>query len=752
MLKSTYLLLGVASFLYSTSVAQAESLSNQVNILNSELNLVDRSANIDSGLFSQIKFSNQNNLSLFSKADFNHVTIKLNNLEKPLTEIAISEQKKKLFISQKTTKELSSIAKKTPEQNVLPTKLAETDFLNYQTTTEGLDKIISVNNSLAQSPNVSQMRDVQPGDWAYEALRSLVDRYGCIVGFPNQTYRGNKALTRYEFAAGLNACLQQIERLIASSEAINQEDLETLNRLSQEFEAELAMIAGRVDNLEGRVAFLEDHQFSTTTILNGEVIFAIADAFGGGPPGGCTPLELTLRNGRTDNLVNCGVRVDNEAISTAGDPETNTVFVNLTRLGLQTSFTGKDRLRTFLVTGNFSDGGFTNPESLNTNMARLSYQAGLENDVILDILEYRFPVFSDRVAISVIPFGFSLSSVLTANSPYFDIGRGSISRFGQLNPIYRIGGVLDAGAGFDWLISDEFRLQAAYGTANSSDPDEGFFGSDHSALGVQLLFQPFENLTTGITYVNAYSSDGTLGTFTGSVNAETNGLWSGGRLPRAGMGAFPGAGVEIGDFPAQINAVGGTVQWRVVNNLTFGASAAYAFTNFLKEIPEFDLDGDPGIGNPPVAGEKPFGDTLTYQVSLGFTDPFGREGDLLAFIFGMPPKLVNAGPTAAGQSVPFFEQVVRDEEPVQITDNDPRAFLRSDEDGDPDNNNLRPEGTAKQFGREDEATSLHFEFFYRFKVNDNIWITPGFFFVTNPGHIEDNDTLYVGTIRTTFRF
>ncbi len=93
------------------------------------------------------------------------------------------------------------------------------------------------------------------------------------------------------------------------------------------------------------------------------------------------------------------------------------------------------------------------------------------------------------------------------------------------------------------------------------------------------------------------------------------------------------------------------------------------------------------------------------------------------------------------------------EEPVTVTDNDPRQFLtRSPVLDDPDNDFLLQEGTVDQFGREDEATSLQFEFFYRFKVNDNIWITPGFFFVTNPGHIANNDTIYVATIRTTFRF
>ena len=68
-------------------------------------------------------------------------------------------------------------------------------------------------SSIGQVTNVNQLRDVSPTDWAYEALRSLVDRYGCISGFPNQTYRGNQPLSRYEFAAGLNSCLNQIERL-----------------------------------------------------------------------------------------------------------------------------------------------------------------------------------------------------------------------------------------------------------------------------------------------------------------------------------------------------------------------------------------------------------------------------------------------------------------------------------------------------------------------------------------------------------
>ena len=119
----------------------------------------------------------------------------------------------------------------------------------------------STDAAMEQVTNVTQLRDVSPGDWAFEALRSLVERYGCIAGYPDGTYRGNRAMSRYEFAAGLNACLQQVERLIASSTAdfVTRGDLETLQRLVQEFQTELTTLGTRVDALDGRVAFLEDH-------------------------------------------------------------------------------------------------------------------------------------------------------------------------------------------------------------------------------------------------------------------------------------------------------------------------------------------------------------------------------------------------------------------------------------------------------------------------------------------------------------
>ncbi|KAM3104395.1 iron uptake porin, partial [Phormidesmis sp. 146-33] len=177
------------------------------------------------------------------------------------------------------------------------------------------------NNTAAagQVTSVSQLSDVRPTDWAFQALQSLVERYGCIAGYPDKTYRGNRALTRFEFAAGLNACLDRVNELIAAATAdlVKKEDLATLQKLQEEFAAELATLRGRVDALEARTTTLEKQQFSTTTKLAGEAIFAVTDEFG----------------------------VD-------GTNGNNTVFQNRVRLALNTSFTGKDLLVTRLAAGN----------------------------------------------------------------------------------------------------------------------------------------------------------------------------------------------------------------------------------------------------------------------------------------------------------------------------------------------------------------------------------------------------------------
>ena len=113
--------------------------------------------------------------------------------------------------------------------------------------------------SSEQVTSVTQFSDVQPTDWAYQALSQLVERYGCVAGYPNGTFRGGRAMTRWEASALLNACLDRVTEVT-----------DELKKLLAEFGAELAVLKGRVDGLETKVGVLEAQQFSTTTKLRGE--------------------------------------------------------------------------------------------------------------------------------------------------------------------------------------------------------------------------------------------------------------------------------------------------------------------------------------------------------------------------------------------------------------------------------------------------------------------------------------------------
>jgi len=80
-------------------------------------------------------------------------------------------------------------------------------------------------SSREQVTSITQFSDVYPTDWAYQALSNLIERYGCVAGYPNGTYRGNRAMTRFEAAALLNACLDRVTEVT-----------DELKRLMKEFE------------------------------------------------------------------------------------------------------------------------------------------------------------------------------------------------------------------------------------------------------------------------------------------------------------------------------------------------------------------------------------------------------------------------------------------------------------------------------------------------------------------------------------
>ena len=231
--------------------------------------------------------------------------------------------------------------------------------------------------SQEQVTSISQFSDVKPTDWAYQALSNLVERYGCVAGYPNGTFKGGQAMTRYEAAALLNACLDRVT-----------ETTDELKKLMQEFEKELAVLRGRVDGLEAKVGELQATQFSTTTKLSGQATFVVgANTFSG-------------------SAINTGANTVNRAPNEfTGRPRTPVPLPNATtfnydvQLTFDTSFTGKDLLRTNLRAGNFGNSVFGGePHSLGLAELEVAFEedcgTGVDcGDVVsIDKLFYQWPL------------------------------------------------------------------------------------------------------------------------------------------------------------------------------------------------------------------------------------------------------------------------------------------------------------------------------------------------------------------------
>ncbi len=465
---------------------------------------------------------------------------------------------------------------------------------------EQIEEYNQQKSSLEQITNVSELKDVVPTDWAYEALRNLVERYSCIVGYPDSTFRGNRALSRWEFATGLNACLNTLERLLQENISVLKEDIEKLKRLTEEFRQELTVLGTRIDNLESRVAFLEDHQFSPTTKLTGEVVFAVAAAS------------------------------DNQA-----------VFQNRVRLYLETSFTGKDLLSTGLAAGASPRFQFSaNPEAIpggETSVGVLTFQDYADNDVILDYLSYFFPL-GEGADFFVTAYAGATSDYLptAGNDPIDDFGdggSGALSLFGAHNALYYIGG--GTGAGFNFRLSDFIQLSASYlaGPSSAANPEagSGFFNGDYAALG-QITFTPNDNLTLALTYVNSYHQTGTALFNYGFATIDSQ--------------LFGVVGTSLANFPGGTGA-------RVSGN-SFGIEASYRLS------PKFTVSAWGGYTNANITNFKlDNGEIWTYALTLAFPDLF-KQGSLGGVIVGVEPYLGNPqqlGFVGAANKIPLHLEV-----------------------------------------------------------------------------------------------
>ncbi|MEH1929494.1 MAG: iron uptake porin [Nostoc sp.] len=441
------------------------------------------------------------------------------------------------------------------------------------------------NNVAGQVTSVSQLSDVKPTDWAFQALQSLVERYGVITGYTDGTFKGDRSLTRYEFAAGLNAALNRLNELIATSttDLVKREDLDTLKKLQEQFSPELAQLRGRLDTLEVRSAKLESTQFSTTTKLIGRAQIVVGSVLAG------------------NNVV------------TKTPAAHNPTLQGLTSLRLNTSFTGKDSLGITLSGGSIESLGQTRAGLLGTYEGRTADNASItfaRNQIILGGVRYRFlPYPNTQVNIYALSDGASEIGLSGPINPYFEsssaTGGNGISRFSRRSLVYNYG---DSGAGIAVLqgLGKQVQLGLAYSAPNGNNPtaNNGFFKGRYLALAQLIYYSSDRNFRVAGTYVNTYSPANTIG-FSGTNFGPADGS----NLINS---TVPGAGT-VG------NLYGLQTFYQISPKLAIDAWVSYAAQRYL------------GHGD---------GDGMDWAVGLAFPDLF-KEGALGGVLVGMEPKMIS---------------------------------------------------------------------------------------------------------------
>ncbi|MFN6476955.1 iron uptake porin [Nostoc sp. DedQUE07] len=440
-------------------------------------------------------------------------------------------------------------------------------------------------NAAGQVTSVSQLSDIKPTDWAFQALQSLVERYGVIAGYTDGTFKGDRSLTRYEFAAGLNAALDRLNELIATSttDLVKREDLDTIKKLQEQFSPELAQLRGRVDSLEARNAKLESTQFTTTTKLIGRAQIVAGELLAG------------------------------NNVFTKRPAPNNLTLQGSTTLRLNTSFNGKDSLGITIGGGNIESLGQTRAGLLGTYEGRTADNSSItfaRNTLILSGVRYRFlPFPNTQVNIYPLSDGASEIGLSGPVNPYFEsssaTGANGISRFSRRSLVYNYG---DSGPGIAILqgLGKQVQFGIAYSAPNGGNPtlNNGLFTGRYLALAQLIYYSGNRNFRVAATYVNTYSPPNTIG-FSGTnfgpavgsnlVNSTVPGVATLGNL--YGLQAF----------------------YQVNSKLAINGWVSYGVHTYL------------GRGN---------AEAMDWAVGLAFPDLFS-EGALGGILVGMEPKLTS---------------------------------------------------------------------------------------------------------------
>ena len=397
--------------------------------------------------------------------------------------------------------------------------IAPPQFIDAPEGSQAPDPSNPTEDPMAQVTSVSQLSDVKPGDWAFQALQTLVERYGVVVGYPDGTFRGNRPLTRSEFSAALSVVLGKVEEQLLTGDigGTVQQDVLTIRRLNVSYGNALSDLRTRLDDITSRNLQLDDRQFSTTTKLNGQTIFAVT-------------------NGSRDTLR----------------------LASRTRLNLTTSFNGRDRLVNQLEAGNNGRDAISRAQNRHQNLlgttgvladgGGLDY-VGVPPEVRLRKLYYVFqPASNLEVAVgSKLPPSDFIDRNSFANQAGDNFSSSFFANNSLIvqNEIDRLGG---AGAAVAWTVRDNLILRGFYAAADAENPAKtdggGLFGDRYQGTLEVEYTLPQKPITVRLQYTHAEINGSTINA--GGINAEWALSRPFGVFGRLGIGNYNGFNTALG--------------------------------------------------------------------------------------------------------------------------------------------------------------------------------------------------------------
>ncbi len=489
-------------------------------------------------------------------------------------------------------------SKLSPAANI-PPAAPRAEITDFSLTT---DAEADSQESMEQITSVSQLTDVKPSDWAYESLRSLVERYGAISGYPDGYFRGNRSLTRYEFASALNTALKRFDELLSTnSNAVKKEDLEAVRKLQEGFAQELESVRSRVDNLENRTTFLENHNFSTLTKFSALVSFTFAGATAGG--------NVKVERSDVNNVFSSAQRGAN------GQPVINQItnappitFSEVAVLYFLTSFSGRDLLGTSFILGNgFGPANSYASANLFNTFGTPLANIGTNPSNIGTVFEtfYSFPVNND------IQFTFGPKLLwlrhFDTNAFTSAFGRGA-SGFNTFGSTLLQGLSRNTGAVVDWRMSEQFDLKAGYFATNDGNlSTRGIFDNTTKSFTAQLSYAPNPNLNLRFIYDYAKNQPNA-----GQITDK----------PIIGI-ADDGFGGSVRQAIA--NTAGVNVDWLLSQN--FGLFGRYTYTDMRID---------------PVTAGRTGGNIRAQSLQLGLAFPdLGKPGALAILSYVLPFSILD---------------------------------------------------------------------------------------------------------------